>query len=345
MQFSGNVVAHRRTAAAVPDTGENAGISRPGEQESLPGIEFDLTSGVVDIAELRQLFTPPRKGFLSTWFEPSPPESFVAAFSAVGARGTVEADEIRLGRYSIADARASLDFRNRRLAISELSGSVADGKGEARAVIEFGQESSSMLLETQFEQVDLAMLLRGNTSWENLFGGRLNGDLRVQTSGSDWGEMVERLNGSGRLSGEELTLHGVDFARASSAPELPVSNGAASAEENPDTVFHSVEASIEISGGQLRLESVNWLADAPPRGRRTRSPGFSLSGTVGFDRKLDLIVRREPDSYPVHWGGNLDSPVVTPSVSAETPVGRTGVAPPLTTSPLPASPQASIRHQ
>ncbi len=269
-------------------------------------VEFDFHASGIDIAELDQLLNPRHRpgaffGFGRGSNRGSP------FFDGLSARGTLHTGWVGLGGTGIENFDAAVDFRDRLLTIEHFRGEFAGGTQIGSAAIRFDSDSPAFHLESHYANMDLDRLTEASAGWGGFFSGKLNGSHRLESSGGNLNEILDRLEGSGEVAGSDLVLHGLDLSGAPSPADL-----------NPVTGFASLSASFHIGGREVLLEELRAVTGAGTvRGRESAPelPALIVTGSVGFDRTLDLNVRRESGGHQYHWAGTLAEPRLTETVA------------------------------
>ncbi len=262
--------------------------------------DLDLQSPGVDIADLEKLLNP---GYRPTPFfrfgaGANRRSTFLTTFAA---QGTIRTDVLSYAENAIRNFKGSIDFRNGLLTVKTFSGDFAGGTQKGSATVKFSSDSPAFAIQSRFANIDLNQLTRVSPSWSGFFTGKISGALRISSSGWNLPAILERLDGSGQVMGTNLELDGIDLLRAGSSSPEPV------------TRIASIASVFRIAGRRVLFTEMKLKPEISGR----EKPGtLTLSGTVGFDRTLDLLVRESAVSQPYHWGGTLAEPFVTAPESA-----------------------------
>ncbi|MEE8177732.1 MAG: AsmA-like C-terminal region-containing protein, partial [Acidobacteriota bacterium] len=267
----------------------------------LAGEASGQVSGI-DLAELDRLLNPRHRpgtffGFGRGSNRSSP------FFDGLAARGTLHAGWVGLGGTGIENFEAAVDFRDRLLTIEHFRGEFAGGTQSGSATIRFDSDSPAFHLESRYAKLDLEQLTEASAGWGGFFSGKLNGNLNLESSGENLNEILDRLEGSGEVAGSDLAVHGLDLTGA------PTMN-----DPEPVTEIASLSASFQIGGREVLLEQLRAVTgDGTVRVRESAPelPALIVTGSVGFDRTLDLNVGRESGGHQYHWAGTLAEPRLT----------------------------------
>jgi hypothetical protein len=301
MELQGSLVA--KWAPAKSDA---SGLWRP-----VSSVEFDLTTPNVDVGELASLFGMKPEPRTFAWFRGD--EQQVSAFPNLPpVRGALNAASIRYRGFEWRNVTASLQWHDRQLEIADFAGEFAGGTQRGTATVFFQPGPPAFTLETRYSNLDLETLTEGAPAWRDFFSGRLSGELRLSGRGNRWDEIVRQLSGSGQASGREIALRGLDLT------------GASEETSGVETRFASFSTEFQIAKDHVRI---NELKAAPEQSSDAAGAGafrpvsWRISGTVGFDRGLDLLVQQEPEGGAWRWAGTLSEPRVTQSSTPATPAG------------------------
>ncbi|MBI4459504.1 MAG: AsmA family protein [Acidobacteria bacterium] len=279
----------------------------PADLLELPLVEFDCRTDQVDLAELASALNSRKESFF--WKQRIMPSS--AWFTAMRAKGRLQAGRLSYRGLEIRDFDATVGFQYPILEIKNFAGEFAGGRHAGQASVQFGPDIPSFALTTRYENMDLDQLSRHAPSWTGILSGKVDGALRLASSGWNWEEMRERIGGSGEMKGKHLTLHGFVL----SEPPAP-SSGA-------HTPIASLATNFQISKQELLLRSLDLTvqAQAVSRGKRGQEwASWLVSGTVGFDQRLNLRIKNEDGELQYHWGGTLpDASILERAVSRLAP--------------------------
>jgi hypothetical protein len=144
----------------------------------------------------------------------------------------------------------------------------------------------------------LNQLTKASVSWGGFFSGKLSGNLRLAGSGWNHQEILDHLGGSGEATGLNLELHGIDLARGSEP------------ESDPATRIAALSSTFQISQKEVLIKDLRMVPFVRPGPGEPKAPELIVTGAVGFDRALDLLVMEKAGGQPHHWGGTLAEPLV-----------------------------------
>ena len=265
-------------------------------------VEFDVQAAGIDIAELDQLLNPRHRPGTFFGFG-SGRNSSSSFFDGLAARGRLRADRVGLGGAGIDNFEADVEFQNRLLTIERFSGVFAGGTQAGSAIVRFDSDSPVFQIESRYANLVLDQLTEASAAWGGYFSGKLNGSLYLESSGDNLNEILDRLEGSGEATGRSLAILGLDLTGAPSP-----------ADSNPATEFASLSASFHIGGREVLLKELRAVtASGQPRDGENppEMPSLLVTGSVGFDRALDLSVESESSGRQYHWAGTLAEPRLT----------------------------------
>ena len=272
----------------------------------LPRIEFDLQVPNIDLGDLDRLLNPRYRPGSFFRFQGSQ-EKDISFFATLAARGTIEAGLVSYRTSAISNVKASLNFHDRTLEIRSFVGEFAGGTQSGEATIQFGQGTRLFRIQSRFTNVDLNQLTKPSPSWSGYFSGKLSGKLRLSGFGWDLSEILNHLGGSGEATGANLEVSGMGLVRN------------ADGESDSTTRISSLSSAFQIAKKRVQITDMKVFPASP---RPKASALLLITGAVGFDRSLDLLVRGKTADSPYHWGGTLAEPVVgeAPTASASLPL-------------------------
>jgi len=299
MELQGSLVAKW-----APVKSDASGLWRP-----VSSVEFDLTTPDVDVGELASLLGTSPEPATFSWFRKSDKEGS-PFLNMPPIRGALNAASIRYRGFEWRDVSASLRWQDRQFEIAEFAGDFAGGTQRGAATVFFGPSPPVFTLETQYSNLDLEMLTEAAPAWSDFFSGRLSGELRLSGRGNRWDQIVTQLSGSGQASGREIALRGLDLT------------GASEETSGVETRFASFSTVFQIANDHVRISELKAAPEQSPgvHGAAAFRPvSWWISGTVGFDRGLDLLVQQEPEGREWRWAGTLSEPRVIRSSTAAIP--------------------------
>ncbi|MBI4443340.1 MAG: AsmA family protein [Acidobacteria bacterium] len=260
----------------------------------LSAIEFDWKVNEIDLANLPQLSQPRRRiPFFGsnqsgsgdrTWWNP------------LDARGSLRVERLRYGGVESENAQAHLQLRDATLEIVKFTSHMAGGTWQGQASVSWAGAVPSIALQAQFSGVDLAKLALPFFPQEAHLSGKLSGGLRLASQGSTRQEIAEHWSGSGQASGRNITLHGWNLAAAVQAD----------AATSPSTRLRSFSAHFQVAKREILLQELRLIPAAHPS---DASASYTITGSIGFDQKVELLVQQTPDGPQSHWAGTLTEPL------------------------------------
>jgi AsmA-like protein len=277
-----------------------AKLSPPGSAPSsraghFPAIEFDCRASRISLAELDRALNPRYRARPLFGLGKSS-DSGPSFFSGLVAQGTLTASSFQVRSGVIRNFKASIEYHDKTLELNNFSGEFSGGTQNGKAAIRFGLGAPDFSLESRFSNVDLAQLTKESPAWSGFFSGKLGGQLRLAGAGWDLAEILDHLGGSGEVTGSNLELDGIDLARGESSLA-------------PVTRINSLSAAFQIAKKEVILRDLKLVPAVRPARGETK-PVLVVTGTVGFDRTLDLMVADKVGTQQFHWSGTLAEPRV-----------------------------------
>ncbi len=240
------------------------------------------------------------------------------------ADATVSADAAVAGVLRIEKPRAELSLADGRLTLRKFEGTIAQGKWAASGVLEpEGRNTASMTLAVQGAQINETPAWAG----VKLAKSKLSLGLDLTSRGASAAELIQGLEGSGRLLLEGGTLEGIDLAAPANLPKPaagkpgPDPDALATAINKGQTPITKMEGRIAVEQGVAKASDLALI-----------TPTVTGHGSLALDMlawqsdgaaKVSLIDRPELPPVDIQIAGPLDAPQVkldtTAVVAALTP--------------------------
>jgi AsmA family len=192
-----------------------------------------------------------------------------------------------LGKLALTDVRSSISVKDHRLQITSLDASVLGGSMHANATVEASGSKPQYSIETNWSGIhvaDIAPLF--DEDWPAT--GMMDGGVHLVLQGYSLSDLA---------GGAQGTFHWLWHAGSLLPPSDPPVGGAA-------TLAHFNEWSANGSVANRTL-TLNKAGAANP-----------VTGTISFDRRLDLLWPDAASGTPAHIGGTMTNPAVVNSETA-----------------------------
>lgn len=288
--------------------------SRPADETSSgPGrtwnIEFDCQASAVDLTEIERLVSDSaRPSFFRSRPVTEPTDSLLRR---VTAHGTLQIDSLGYRGFAMEHFKGLVNFRDRVLEIRRFSGEIADGGQTGNATIRFDPAMPSFTVKTKFAEVSLQKLANivnsgvnsGANSGSPNFSGRLSGEIRLAGAGRTLEEIREHLGGSGMVSGHHLTI-----------PDWPQA-GNPESDPSPAISLSSFHSAFQIERKEFVIRDLRLALATPTVPEEASSEGseWIATGSIHFDRRLNLWVRNTAADRYFHWTGIWSEPQIVES--------------------------------
>jgi hypothetical protein len=212
--------------------------------------------------------------------------------------GQAQVENFALGTLVLHDIRSSLSVREHRVEIVSLDAAALGGSVHTTGTVEAAGSRPQYALEANWSGINVSQIA-GLFAEKWPASGVLDGGAKL---------VLQGYSSSNLASSAQGTFHWVWSAGSLAASSNPnggkLVNASLGAGLNPGR-FSQWSADGNVVDGTLTLTKTG--ATNP------------VSGTISFDRKLDLVWPGASDAQPVHLGGTLAHPVIE---SAETGVNR-----------------------
>jgi uncharacterized protein involved in outer membrane biogenesis len=233
------------------------------------------------------------------------------------ADATVSADAAVAGVLRIEKPKAELALADGRLTLKKFEGTIAQGKWAASGVLEpEGRNTASITLALQGAQINESPAWAGL----KLAKSKLSLGLDLTSRGASAAELIQGLEGSGRLLLEGGTLEGIDLGAPASLPKPaagkpgPDPDALANAIKKGQTAITKLEGRIAVEQGVARATDLALI-----------TPTVTGHGTLSLDLlawqsegeiKVSLIDRPELPPLDIELAGLLDAPQLKLDTSA-----------------------------
>jgi uncharacterized protein involved in outer membrane biogenesis len=235
----------------------------------------------------------------------------------IDGEATLSADAAVAGVLRVEKPKAELALADGRLTLKKFEGTIAQGKWAVSGVLEpEGRNTASMTLAVQGAQIGESYPWAGL----KLAKSKLDLGLDLASRGASAAELVQGLEGSGRLLVEGGTLQGIDLAAPASLPKpaagkpAPDADALANAIKKGQTPITKLEARIAIEHGVARATDLALI-----------TPTVTGHGSLSLDllawqsegeAKVTLIDRPELPPVDIQIAGPLDAPQLKLDTSA-----------------------------
>jgi hypothetical protein len=203
--------------------------------------------------------------------------------------GQAQVESFALGTLALHNARVSLSVQDHQVKIASLDAAALGGSVHASGTVEASGSRPRYSLDTSWSAVSVAQVAAlFNEKWAA--SGTMDGGAKLVLTGYSSANLASSAQGTFHWvwnSGSLLGPTGTGAAK--------VVNTSLGADPNPRR-FGQWSASGTVANGTLTLDKAG-----------AANP---VSGTISFDRKLDLVWPGATDAQPVQLGGTLAHPVI-----------------------------------
>jgi hypothetical protein len=269
-----------------------------------PGWQFTLSADHLAAVDLDRWLNPRwRESFLDRMlpFLSSTPSSLAGSFSTLIAAGHLDVARFALGTWNFNRLDGDLAVDGRHVAFDNVSAQLSHGTVQGAITINAGP-LPAYVVDAAFTHLDISTLTDPLPALSGLFDGSASGEIKIETHGSSRSDAVTGLTCSGE-------------ARINSPQLLKFDLMASLA----DVSAHTGVTRLPLGRADFRCKN-----------RVVALANFTLSsavadlegtGTVDFNRNMDLTIRRISDSSEAapasfHLVGTLADPQVAPATAA-----------------------------
>jgi hypothetical protein len=233
----------------------------------------------LDLDDLDLLLNPRRQGLLARLVGPRQEE---VRWQELAAAGQLRVKEFIAGPFHLDQFEARGEWQGGWLDVNRLRFRDYGGRFDGRLQGDFRASPPRYRLAGNLKEVDLAKLLSETTRLGDLFTGMVGADLALESAGTQPRELRRQLQG--RIVGvvHDGTIAHINlFAAMAAAAGVEPTTG-----DSPQpTPLQSLAGEFRVADGEVQLDGARII---------TSRAALELSGSVGFDGRLDLRLSGEP---------------------------------------------------
>ena len=274
-------------------------------------VQFNLNSPIIDIADMEILLHNRLEGAgNSASLNLNNENNSLYFLHNIVAIGKLQADELKYHNLSMSNVQTALSYSNRILTINDFTGVLAGGVHSGKMSVQFGPVHPFLSIESQFRNLDVSQLSSWIPSLPPSMSGKLSGRLRLAGGGLTKADFLDKLGGSGTIESGNL--------------DMDISSQTTGLDSFPDNrlfidsltaTFQIMRREIILNDSQLSITIPNLTVDNLPGGNYD----WTVTGSIGFDKQLNLLARPEFGSQEYRWAGSLLAPQLTQTVSSLLP--------------------------
>ncbi|AOE50645.1 AsmA family protein [Kangiella sediminilitoris] len=238
----------------------------------LTELNATLSANRIELAGLMASTGTPKQAKSSQDMDLSPVANFLK-----GARikGQLDVKEFVLKNATFTDVSANLSNQGAKLILNPFKANAFQGHVETVASVNFAANPLALAVQPQFESIQIGDLLAAFFEVEKLSGlGEL--DLDMKTQGAGVKQMLQNLNGTGKLELSDGSFNGIDVAKLI---ETGLTLQALNKENySGKTSFANLSSSIRANKGLIELPDFN-----------LNSPLFDLVGKASTDANKETV--------------------------------------------------------
>ncbi len=242
--------------------------------------EVDLSGARLRLADLNALVNPAQRGLFERLVrdETRPP----ADWNRGAAVGKLRVQEFAAGPLRLNAFEAEGDWRAGALSLQRLRFRAYAGRFDGRLQADFRGSPPRYRLVGNVRQMVVAGLLADATRLGNLYTGLLSAELALESAGTRPRDLARNLQGRVVGGVNHGVITHVDLLAAMAAAgrvaqSRPGSDGT--------TAMESLVGEFELGDAEVTLEAAHLIVDGA---------ALELTGRVGFDGRMELVVRGEP---------------------------------------------------
>lgn len=190
-------------------------------------------------------------------------------------KGQLDIGELVLKNATFNNISAKLNNKGTTLWLNPFAADAFDGHVDTVASVDFASEPLALSVQPNFDNIQIGALLSAFFDMDKLTGlGEL--DLDMKTKGADLKQMLQNLNGTGKLELKDGSFDGIDIAKL-------IQTGLSLQALNKDnysgkTNFANLSSNIKANQGLIELPNFN-----------LNSPLFDLVGKASTNANQETI--------------------------------------------------------
>ncbi len=252
---------------------------------------FTLAGARLRLSDVNDLVNPAQRGFFErlTRSDSRPPPDWSRGMAV----GKLHIGELAAGPLRLAGVEADADWQAGLLSLQHLRFRAYAGRFDGDLRSDFRVSPPHYRLAGNIRQMEVAELLTDSTSLGNLFAGLVSAEMALESSGATPRDLRRNLNGRivGGINHGTLTRFNVLAALAQAGGQSP--GPSASGDVTP---MQSLAGEFRVGEEKVELTSAQMIVEGA---------ALELSGSVGFDGRLDLSL----SGAPLRLAGREPAPV------------------------------------
>jgi AsmA family/AsmA-like C-terminal region len=231
--------------------------------------------------------------------------------------GTVHVGSVAMGSLVLRNVRGSLGVHGNHLEIASLDSETLGGSLHANGSVEASGNRPLYTLNLTWTGVDLSQ--SAATFHESWGTGTMNGGAKVTLAGYSASDFASSAHGAFHWEWRNGSLSQFAPLEATSAPDASSTPRVTQATDEPPLAEAEEVHHLNPSSKFAPEHFTRWTASGLIDGGLLKLPAADqanpVTGTIGFDRKLDLLWPTSPQDT-LHVGGSLAHPVLSAPATA-----------------------------
>ena len=284
----------------------------------VPNVQADARFKALDLNQLLPQAVGAKPGAASAPLAAQPADTPIdlSPLRSLNGRFSVQAGQLAVKQYRLADARIEASLENGMLRVPQLAADAWGGRFDLKALAD--ARASRVTVQGTAQGVNINALLEDVAQYEKLEGtGRVTVDL--DTAGKTVGEMKSRLAGTAAMQLRDGAVRGINLAKSLRQAKVALGlqkDEMQKAQQTEKTDFSELGMSFQIADGVARsndLDAKSPLLRAGGAGSidlgRNRIDYVARATVVGTSKGQDgaELATLKGLTIPVHLSGPLDA--------------------------------------
>ncbi len=236
------------------------------------------------------------------------------ALRSIDTAARLRLDRVVIDEHVLSNVTASLRAHEGKLTLEPVQGKLHDGDIDFSAELNARYNPATLRTQGGVENLDIASAVRA-LGTPVAASGRAGLDWEISATGDSSDALIASLTGPIRLRTDSVTVSGINVQEQFCQAVALVNQESLTATFQPDTVFSTLEADINLADGQAQLDPLsatlpalgltgNGTLDLTAKDFRA-SIRATIRDTVGLDPACRVNERLADLRWPVECEGNL----------------------------------------
>lgn len=210
---------------------------------------------------------------------------------SLNAKGDIKTARVNTDTLAINNFRANFNYNKNNLTVSNFTGQVANGNLRGQANVTLNQ-TPNINLQATLANVKIEDLMQSPGSGRVRITGRGDINLNINTRGTNANDLMQNLNGSGRLNFKDGMLVGIDVPYLVFTAYAMAKHSNKPSKQSQGTPYRSLTATFTIRNGNVNNQDL--VLDA--RGLNVKGSGNINLARKNINYRLLASINNSTDS-------------------------------------------------